>query len=288
MNQFETNIPNMIKQPGICCIYCGKSYKKRTNLNKHVILCEILDNSRKKRIDDEETIPSQAMMYKILLEFGERFTRLEKKVEELSKQTIVQKNLKQKKINVIQWLNSNVIPNICFAQIMEKITITKEEAKYLFQHNFIDTLNHIFSKSIYKNEHHEHDEHHGICGMRENIKYPIYAFVQKPRKLYIYESSVQGWIEMSKNTLIEFLNKIHLKLFRMLTMYQKEHEKEMNENDKDMILYHKITVHMMDINFHTNKQIVGKIQNMIYTKIHQDIQFIKDDDIDIDIDIDRT
>jgi hypothetical protein len=284
MNHLETNIPNMIKQPGICCIYCGKSYKKRTNLNKHVILCEILDNSRKKRIYDEETIPTQAMMYKILLEFGERFTRLEKKVEELSKQMIVQKNLKHKKINVIQWLNTNIIPDMCFAQIMEKITITKEEAKYLFQHNFIDTLNHIFSKSIYKNEHHEHHEHleyNGNCG---NIKYPIYAFVQKPRKLYIYESCVQGWIEMSKNTLIDFLNKIHLKLFRMLTMYQKEHEKEMNENEKDMMLYHKITVHMMDINFHNNKQIVGKIQNMIYTKIHQDIQFIKDDDIDIDID----
>jgi hypothetical protein len=271
MNQLETNIPNMIKQPGICCIYCGKSYKKRTNLNKHIILCEILDNSRKKRIDDEETIPSQAMMYKILLEFGERFTRLEKKVEELSKQSIVQKNLKQKKINVIQWLNSNIIPDICFDQIMEKIMITKEEAKYLFHHPFIDTLNHIFSKSIYKNE------DHGNC---ENIKYPIYAFVQKPRKLYIYESSEQRWIEMSKNTLIVFLNKIHLKLFRMLTMYKKEHEKEMDENEKDMMLYHKITVHMMDINFHTNKQIVGKIQNTIYTKIHQDIQFIKDDDID--------
>lgn len=277
MNQLETNIPNMIKQPGICCIYCGKSYKKRTNLNKHIILCEILNNLRKKNADDEEIIPTQTMIYKILLEFGERFTRLEKKVEELSKQSIVQKNLNQKKINVIQWLNTNIIPDICFTQIMEKIMITKEEAKYLFHHNFIDTLNHIFSKSIYKNGHHEN------C---ENIKYPIYAFVQKPRKLYIYESSVQGWIEMSKNTLIEFLNKIHLKLFRMLTIYQKEHEKEMNENEKDMILYHKITVHMMDINFHSNKQIVGKIQNMIYTKIHEDIQFIKDDDIDIDIDID--
>ena len=209
MNQLDTNIPNMIKQPGICCIYCGKSYKKRTNLNKHIILCEILENSRKKRIDDEETIPSQAMMYKILLEFGERFKRLEKKVEELSKQTIIQKNLKQKKINVIQWLNTNIIPDICFTQIMEKITITKEEAKYLLNHSFIDTLNDIFSKSIYKNQNHE------------NNKYPIYAFVQKPRKLYIYESREQGWIEMSKNTLIVFLDKIHLKLFRMLTLYKK-------------------------------------------------------------------
>ncbi len=30
---------NKIKQSAMCCIYCGKSYKVRLNLEKHLILC---------------------------------------------------------------------------------------------------------------------------------------------------------------------------------------------------------------------------------------------------------
>lgn len=262
MNRFDTNITNMINQPRECCIYCGKNYKKKSNLNKHIILCEILHNSHKKRTDDEEIIPSQTMIYKILLEFGERFTRLEKKVDELTKHSVQ----KQKKINVINWLNTNIIPEMPFEKIMDSINIITEDAKYLFNHNFTDTLNYIFSKSIYN---------------IENIKYPIYAFVQKPHKLYIYESMEQGWVEINKTTLVMFLDKIHLKLYRALLMYKKENEKEIDENEKNMMVYHKVTIHMMDINFNKNNQLVGKIKNMIYTKINQDVQFVNENNDDV-------
>ena len=40
---------NKIKQPSQCCIHCGKSYKKRTNLDKHIVICELLQISKKKK-----------------------------------------------------------------------------------------------------------------------------------------------------------------------------------------------------------------------------------------------
>ena len=41
MNKLANEIPNRIKQPSQCCINCGKSYIKRVNLDKHLVICEI-------------------------------------------------------------------------------------------------------------------------------------------------------------------------------------------------------------------------------------------------------
>ena len=97
------NISNMIKQPAQCCIHCGKSYKKKTNLEKHVNLCELLNSKKTLIVEDEETIPSQRKIYQILLELGSKFNRLEEKVDELNRWIVK----KKKKINMIECLNTN-------------------------------------------------------------------------------------------------------------------------------------------------------------------------------------
>ena len=67
MNKISQNIPNLIKQPSQCCIYCGKTYKLRSNVDKHMTLCELVYKSKKTGViveDDDET-PSLKKMYKI-------------------------------------------------------------------------------------------------------------------------------------------------------------------------------------------------------------------------------
>ena len=168
MNKLAQNIPNMIKQPAQCCIYCGKSYKKKSNLEKHTNLCELLNKSKKSLvIEDEEEIPSHRKIYQILLELGNKYNRLEEKVDELNKWVVK----KKKKINVIDWLNTNITPEIKFENLIEKIKIIDDDIKYLFENNFIDTLNHIFSRNIYN---------------LSESEYPIFAFVQKTNIFYIY------------------------------------------------------------------------------------------------------
>ena len=100
-------IPNKIKQPAQCCTHCGKSYKLKTNLNKHFTLCELLHKSKRKSylvIEEEEDIPSQKNMYKMLLEMAQKYNALEEKVTEMNKWVIK----KKKQINVIEWLNINI------------------------------------------------------------------------------------------------------------------------------------------------------------------------------------
>lgn len=252
MNKIAQNIPNMIKQPAQCCIHCGKSYKKRTNLDKHVILCELLNKSKKTfslEIEEDEDIPSQRKMFEILLELGNKFNRIEEKVDELNKWVVK----KKKKINVIEWLNTNIKPEIKFENLIEKIIITDDDVKYLFENSFADSLNYIFSRNIYN--------------LSEN-EYPIFAFVQKRNIFYIYEA---GWIELSRENLIKFLNKVHMKLFRVFSKHKKENADKIREDESFSILCDKTSVKLMNTDFR-EESILGKIRGNMYSRMKTDMK----------------
>ena len=125
MNKLAPSIPNKIKQPAQCCVYCGKSYKKITNLNKHVVVCDLIQKSKRRALtgsglriedDEEEPLPSQRKMFEMLMELGQKYSRLEEKVDEINKWVVK----KKKKINVLEWLNANITPTITFENIIDK------------------------------------------------------------------------------------------------------------------------------------------------------------------------
>jgi len=253
MNKIAENIPNMIKQPSQCCIHCGKSYKKRTNLDKHVILCELLNKTKKKLvIEDEEDIPSQRKLYEILLELGNKFNRLEEKVDELNKWVVK----KKKKINVIDWLNTNITPKIKFDSLIEKIVMSDDDVKYLFENSFADTLNHIFSRNIYN---------------LSESEYPIFAFVQKTNIFYIYENEEAGWVELSREFLIKFLNKVHMKLFRVFSQHKKDNADKICDDESFSILCDKTSLKLMNTDFR-QESILGKIRANMYSRMKTDMK----------------
>lgn len=253
MNRLTSNIPNMIKQPAECCVHCGKSYKTRTNLEKHKSLCEFLNRSKKSLIiNEDDEIPSQRKIYEILLELGSKFNRMEEKVDELNKWIIK----KKKKINVIDWLNTNVVPEIKFDNLIEKIIITNDDIKYLFENSFADTLNHIFSRNIYN---------------LSESEYPIFAFVQKQSIFYIYENEETRWIELSRESLIKFLNKVHMKLFRVFHQHKKENADKIREDESFSLLCDKTCKKLMDIDFR-QENILGKIRSNMYVRMKTDMK----------------
>jgi hypothetical protein len=257
MNKISHNIPNLIKQPAQCCIYCGKSYKKKTNLDKHIVLCELLNKSKKglSLIIDEEDIPSQRKMFHMLLELGNRFNKLEEKVDEFNKWVVK----KKKKINVIEWLNINIKPEIKFDNLIEKIIIKMDEdISYLFENTFLDTLNHIFSRNIYN-----------LTENPENI--PIFAFVQKSNIFYIYESQEAGWLELSKEKLIKFLNKVHMKLMRVYSEYKMLNSDKLRRDESFSLLCDKTIIKMMNVDFR-QENILGKVRSAMYSRMKTDMK----------------
>jgi hypothetical protein len=262
------SIPNKIKQPSQCCVYCGKIYKTRTNLDKHIILCELVHKSKKKNnnnnLDDYDDIPSQKKLYKMLLELGDKYSKLEEKVDEMSKFIIK----KKKKINVLEWLNTNITPEIIFDKLIDKIIILDEDIDYLINNSIYDTLNHIFSRNIYN--------------PISETEYPIFAFIQKQNIFYIY-SKVNDtdkdketdkdimWQELTKEKLIKFMNKVHCKISKYMFDWKKQRVNEFKNNDNLLNAYDKTMVKLMNIDFKSDT-ILNKIKGQMYQNMKTDMK----------------
>ena len=73
---------NLNRQSSQCCVYCGKSYKNKTNLSKHIIGCELYYNSKNTKLkEDDIEVPSQRKLYLMLLEATNKLNKLEEKVD---------------------------------------------------------------------------------------------------------------------------------------------------------------------------------------------------------------
>lgn len=253
MNKLAPNIPNRIKQPAKCCVYCGKSYMKKTSLDKHIIICELLNKSKNITANEtEEDVPSQKKMYQILLELGNKFNKLEEKVDELNKWVVK----KKKKINVIEWLNTNITPEIKFDILIEKIIITQDDVKYLFENSFADTLNHIFSRNIYN---------------LSESEYPIFAFIQKSNIFYIYENEEAGWMELNREKMVKFLNRVHMKLLRVFGEHKKANVDKIRDDESFSLLCDKTSVKMMNVDFR-QESILAKIKGNMYSRMKTDMK----------------
>ena len=264
MNKFNI-LPNRITQPAICCVYCGKGYKSRTGYEKHAILCELIDRTKKKkklRILDEvdEVMPSNRQMYQMLLELSQKYINLEKKMEDMSKFVVKQK----KKINILEWLNNNLIPAYVFDELSSKITTTNQTIELLLNNTFHDILNDMFELNIYKNNE--------LCG--DNM-YPLFSLTQKPNTLYYYTTTqVQGqyeWRELTRDKLVWFLNIIHMKITKLFTEWKKIHRQEITENDSKSTICDKATIKLMSQSFKEDKYYT-KVKSLLYNKMKCDMK----------------
>ena len=242
-----------LNAPNISCKYCGKGYSKKSNFERHISLCELLfDCKNNKNVDDEEQdIPSQRKMYKMLLELGNKYSKLNEKMEDMNKWVVK----KKKKVNVIEWLNEHNKSEIKFDNLIEKIIVNKEDVTYLFNNSFYDTLNNIFSRNIYQTE----------------TEYPIISFIQKNNVFYVYENEEVKWVELSREKIMRFLNRVHTKLLRVYIEWKKENSKQIEEDEKLSIQCDKTTVKMMAIDFN-QESILSKVKSNMYSRMKKDMK----------------
>lgn len=271
---FKNNyIPNKIKQPGQCCIHCGKSYKLKTNLNKHTNLCELIHKSKRNNsyliIEEEEELPSQKNMYKMLLEMAQKYSTLEEKMNEMNKWV----NKKKKKINVLDYLNTNITPLLLFEKLSEKIIVTDDDINFLLNNTFYDTINELFTKTIYNTTDNDNTADN-------NTKYPIFALFQKSNTIYIYDKAIDNnnnnnnvWQECTREKLVKFLNIIHIKISKYFYDWKKSKTTEINNDDNFATLCDKTLIKLMNIDFKQDA-ILSKVKSQMYNKLKTDMKML--------------
>jgi len=259
---------NLISQTyGLSCIHCGKIYKTRINLDKHLVLCETLIRAKKNKYktnkEEELHVPSQKQMYKIILDLSLKCNHLEEKLEQMQKWVVKQK----KKINILDWLREHIQqPNQPWSQFINSIEILKEDVEIILHNPFINILNQIFERLFQIQTQ--------LVGQTEN---PIRAFTEKPNTFYIFkdqdQDQDQGWIECSKKDLIDFLNTIHFKIVKSFLELKKENQDKINESDSMSEIFNKANIKIMDISF-KNEQSFNKARSLLYNVLKIDLKSV--------------
>jgi hypothetical protein len=188
----------------------------------------------------------------MLLELALKYNLLEEKITEINKFVVK----KTKKININEYLNKNIEPQHCFNEIHNTIDVTNEDVEYLFKNSVFETMNNLFTKSLYVDE-----------------NSPLMAFIQKKNTLFCFikENDESKWLIITKEKLSIFLNLVQLKLSKALYEWKKKNQQLLNENDSKCIIYDKTISKLMTPDF-KSESVLNKIKNLLYSNIKKDMK----------------
>lgn len=238
------------------CQICGKHYTRKSSLEKHSILCEFQrKTNREKQVDKEERqdLPSYQQLVQIVQELSLKQEKMEKEMTELKKWTQKAK----KKMNVLQWLNENIHPEEDFDTWVKQINIQETHFTYLMEKTMIDTFQQILEDLI-------------------NQNHVMQSFSQKTNIIYIFantnvKTNENAWTMMTWEQFIKILQQIQRLLLKQLSIWKQKHKQEMLEKDSLSILYNKMIIKLMSIEFskttHSNK-----IFHNLYTYLKRDLK----------------
>lgn len=238
-----------------CCVNCGKGYKTRCGLDKHLILCELVHKikSGKKVTEEVELeIPSPKIMYQMIIQLAEKYQRLEEKTTEMNKWVVK----KKKKMDVVVWLNDSVKPEYEFEGIADRVIIDDADVEFMLENSLHETIYRVLFRHL---------------GYDEEQVVPVFAFTQKQGVLYMYEK--EQWTELSSDRLIRLLNICQRKISKAMLDWKKKHKDEIYASDAFATRYDKAVLRLMNIEFRESGQL-NKAKNAIYNRFKTDAKTV--------------
>ena len=245
---------NKLNSPAICCVNCGKGYKTRCGLDKHLILCEIIHKikSGKKVAEEIELeVPSPKVMYQIIMQLAEKYHNLEEKTSEMNKWVVK----KKRKIDVVLWLNESVKPDYEFDGIVDRVIIDDSVVEFMLGNSLHETMYSVLFRLL----------------LAEDTTVPIFAFHQKQGVLYMYEK--EQWIELPADRLTRLLNICQRKISNAMLDWKKKHKDEFNVSDAFALRYDKAVIRLMSVEFRDDGQ-TNKVKNAIYARLKTDAKTV--------------
>lgn len=247
------------------CPFCDKTYTRASSLEKHTITCQYLNKSKKdKKIEEEETanLPTYKELVAIVQEFALKCAKMEEKMALMEKWV----ETKKKKINVVQWLNANVVPEINYSTWVKQLKITQQHIKYLFDNSIIDTVSFVFEENIKLST-----SATSIAMPNPNNPIPIYSFNQKSNNFYIFD--LGEWRELVFTDLAYLFKQLQNKLLLEMNQWRTENLEQINRSDKISELYNKNMIKLMNISF-VQDATFSKMKTNMYNSLKVDIKHL--------------
>ena len=253
------------------CKHCGKKFTRKIVYNRHIILCEILNNPKTKResqCEKEEVldIPSHEQMYNIILELAFKCSSLEKKVEELSSCGSANSSVKKSKIYILDWLNANITPTRNFMEWTEEVLIESalnEDIEFLLNlptNSMHDAMMRLINRSI--------DMTYDLGKMSE-YPHSIFCISQKQKTFYIY---LEEWIICPIDQFILFVKIVHSKLFDKLCLWNQKNKQRLNDSEQLEDQYSNVIGKITGYKFADESTDMNKFRTSFYQYMKLDLR----------------
>jgi hypothetical protein len=250
MNEIVRDV--LLKKNLYTCHACNKQYSRKHSFEKHKILCDIKYKTINERnIENEEIgdIPNYGELVKIVQQLTIKHHHMEEQLNTMQKWV----DKKKKKINIINWLKTNIIPTLTFNEWISSFEVHQHHYEYLLENTIFQSVQQIFE-----------------CNLNElsNAIYPFTCFSQKVGIFYLYEDD--KWRQASTDDILDLLIIIQKKVIDTLTQWQIENQKEINGNDKLSCQFNKSIIKLMDISITQNAHF-GKFKTGFYNYLKMDM-----------------
>jgi flagellar biosynthesis chaperone FliJ len=114
-----------------------------------------------------------------------------------------------KKMDVLQWLNTYVIPSTSFDDFIEDLIVNMYHFEFLMDYKLTETIQKIIQTNFVR---------------KDDFIYPMFSTVEKSGKVYVYDEN-DTWELISIEHLSKFVKKIENKLSKICIDWKNRHDK---------------------------------------------------------------
>ena len=232
------------------CPCCFKIFKKKGCYEKHILYCQ--QSFANNNTDCRE--PNTRQLYDMINTLTEKYNTVQTELESLKRHI----NIKNKRLNVLSWLNEQPVLITTWSRCMNNFTVSVTDLECIFKNGFIDGILAIINHYLYQSEN------------RSTIK----CFEQKNNIIYVFD---EQWKELTKDEFSVLFNDIYKKSLATFDVYKNENMYRMN-NDEFQTEYSNNFMKLLCINL-TPEAKCTRIKNKLYNEFKENFKTIVELDI---------
>jgi len=186
------------------CPCCFQIFKKKGCYEKHILYCQQSFPDTNKTNNE----PNTRQLYDMITTLTEKYNTVQTELESLKRHI----NIKNKRLDVITWLNEQPVPITSWTRCMDNFTISLADMECIFKNGFIDGLIAIINSYLYREEN------------RQVLK----CFEQKNNILYVFD---EQWKELKIDEFKVIFNDIYKKTLSAFDKYKNDNQHRMTDEE---------------------------------------------------------
>lgn len=187
------------------CPCCFKIFKKKGCYEKHILACE--------RIERSSNTPCISHLYDMIQTLTEKYNAVQSELESVKRQI----NIKNKKLDIITWLNTHSISskNIDMIRLTRAIRIDESELNIIFEKGFVDGVFEILRNYF-------NIQQEAGCEF-------IRCFQQKKNIIYLF--SDDKWKILMIEEFTKIIHELNVKVFSAFNSYRESNIDKLDQDD---------------------------------------------------------